>query len=228
MFDAFNRLRIVIPPKAVEAIEVDWILSAGVVDELCFRYEYDEKQRLIAKKVPGAGWTNMVYDQRDRLVFTQDGNLRQKGRWMATLYDDMIRPIATGIMESPTDRDALQNYVNAISAAGSMVSITDLSPTYHLKVWMNPVPVENKFIALTVTCYDDYAWTNKLYTDRYNTRLDQGSSPHPDHLPSVVEQQKVSTRGMVTGTLTRVLEYTDNLQTGKWLLQPCSTTVRQE
>lgn len=221
VFDDFNRLRFVIPPKAVETIEGSWILSAGVVDELCFRYEYDEKQRLIAKKVPGAGWTNMVYDQRDRLVFSQDGNLRQKGRWMATLYDDMIRPIATGIMESPTDRDALQSYVNAISAAGSMVSITDLSPAYYLKVWMNPVPAESRFIALTVTHYDDYVWTNKLYTDRYNNKLDQGSNLHPDHLPSIVEQQKVLTRGMLTGTLTRVLEDMDNLQAGKWL----STTL---
>jgi len=136
---------------------------------------------------------------------------------MATLYDDMNRSIATGIMESASNRNALQNYVNAVSAAGSIVSITDLSPAFHLKVWMNPVPVENKFIALTITHYDDYTWSKKLYTDRYNNKLDQGSNPHPDHLPSAVEQQKVSTREMVTGTLTRVLEDTDNLQAGKWL-----------
>lgn len=221
VFDDFNRLRFVIPPKAVESIEVSWVLSAGIVDELCFRYEYDEKQRLIAKKVPGASWATMVYDQRDRQVFSQDGNLRQNRRWMASLYDDINRPVATGIMESATDRDAIQNYVNAVSAAGSIITITDLLPAYHLKVFMNPVPVENKFIALTVTHFDNYAWTNKLYTDRYNNKLDQGGSLHPDHLPSVVEQQKVLTRGMVTGTLTRVLEDTDNLQAGKWL----STTL---
>lgn len=217
VFDDFNRLRFVIPPKAVESIVIGWVLPASVTDELCFRYEYDEKQRLIAKKIPGAGWATMVYDQRDRLVFSQDGNLSQKGRWMATLYDDINRPVATGIMESAANRNVLQNYVNAVSAAGSIISITDLSPAYHLKVWMNPVPVDNKFIALTVNHYDDYAWTNKVYTDRYNSKLDQGSNPHPDHLPSAIEQQKVSTRGMVTGTLTRVLEDTDNLQAGKWL-----------
>ena len=52
----------------------------NVINELCFRYEFDRKKRMIAKKVPGAGWIYNIYDRRDRLVFKQDANLRNEGK----------------------------------------------------------------------------------------------------------------------------------------------------
>ncbi|MFL9485748.1 DUF6443 domain-containing protein, partial [Chitinophagaceae bacterium LWZ2-11] len=74
VYDDLGLLRFVIPPKAVNAaIGNNWQLATDVVKELCFRYEYDSRNRMIAKKVPGAAWVYMVYDLRDRLVFTQDG-----------------------------------------------------------------------------------------------------------------------------------------------------------
>ncbi|SDX69937.1 hypothetical protein SAMN05444410_1294, partial [Hydrobacter penzbergensis] len=80
VYDDFGNLRFVIPPKAVQAMLVNgiWDLTAGnnvIIAELCFRYEYDGRRRMIAKKVPGAGWVYMIYDKRDRLVFTQDANM---------------------------------------------------------------------------------------------------------------------------------------------------------
>ncbi len=103
IYDDFNRLRFVIPPKATAAVLTNnWQLSAEVIEELCFRYEYDQQGRMIAKKVPGAGWVYMVYDRRDRLVATQDANLRQQGLWMATRYDQLNRPVMTGLLQSNT------------------------------------------------------------------------------------------------------------------------------
>jgi len=54
------------------------VIDQNILKELCFRYEYDQRQRMIAKKVPGAGWVYMVYDLRDRLAFSQDANMRGK------------------------------------------------------------------------------------------------------------------------------------------------------
>ncbi len=117
VYDDFGLLRFVIPPKATMRLyQNGWNFGvpalAGAADELCFQYEYDELQRMVGKKVPGAGWVYMVYDKRDRLVFTQDANMRSKSQWMYHLYDGLNRPIQTGIMTSGISRTSLQGYVN--------------------------------------------------------------------------------------------------------------------
>ncbi|HEX7905820.1 MAG TPA: DUF6443 domain-containing protein, partial [Chitinophagaceae bacterium] len=119
IYDDLNQLRFVIPPKAVEAIRINWAFTADIINELCFRYEYDSRQRMIAKKVPGAGWVYMVYDTRDRLVFTQDANLRNNNRWMATLYDGLNRPVLTGMITYMGNPLALQTAVTTQTATPS-------------------------------------------------------------------------------------------------------------
>lgn len=70
IYDDLNQLRCVIQPHGVELISSNWILTdATILAEQCFRYEYDERQRMIMKKVPGSGEVNMVYDARDRPHF---------------------------------------------------------------------------------------------------------------------------------------------------------------
>ncbi|MBN9299505.1 MAG: hypothetical protein J0I41_21065, partial [Filimonas sp.] len=102
VYDDLSQLRFVIPPKAVTNLQDNnWQLGTTVISELCFRYEYDERQRMIAKKIPGAGWVYMVYDKRDRLVYTQDANMRSKNWWHTTLYDNLNRPIQTAMLTSP-------------------------------------------------------------------------------------------------------------------------------
>ncbi len=116
VYDDLGQLRFVIPPKAVNAISSNWILPTEIVNELCFNYKYDGRNRMIAKKVPGAGWVYMVYDKRDRLVFTQDANMRLKSpdQWSYILYDVLNRPVQTGIMLTNQDRDTLQTYVDGV------------------------------------------------------------------------------------------------------------------
>jgi len=218
VYDDFNRLRFVIPPKAVEAIKTNWSLSTSsgdLINELCFRYEYDLKGRMVAKKVPGTGWVCMVYDVRNRLVFTQDGNLREKGWWAATLYDRMNRPVVTGMLERVFGREELQRHVDGVVQGTATLAIADAGT--RVEVEMNPLVAGAGFTALTITYYDGYGWTNKGYTSRYNARLDAGSNAYGEPLPPESEQQGVSTRGMVTGTKTRVLEDPNNLKTGRWL-----------
>jgi len=114
VYDDLGQLRKVLSPKAVEEIlQADGALSQQVSNELCFSYTYDERRRMVVKKVPGAGEVYMVYDQRDRLAFTQDANMRQQQKWMYTLYDVLNRPVETGMLNGYTgDRESLQALVN--------------------------------------------------------------------------------------------------------------------
>ena len=77
IYDDLNRLRAVIQPAGVETlVQNSWNLNSTILDEQCFRYEYDSRGRMIMKKVPGADEVYMIYDARDRLVMIQDANLR--------------------------------------------------------------------------------------------------------------------------------------------------------
>lgn len=93
IYDDFNNLRCVAQPKGVELLlDNNWNMQAlnnNILDEQCFRYEYDRRNRMTMKKVPGAGEVYMVYDKRDRLVFTQDANMRPQNKWLYTLYDEL-------------------------------------------------------------------------------------------------------------------------------------------
>jgi RHS repeat-associated protein len=118
VYDDFDRLRFVIPPKAVEAI-TNWALTDDVVSELCYRYEYDARNRMIAKKIPGAAWSYMIYDRRDRLLFTQDGNMRKNNQWFHIMYDKLNRQRMTGIVVNTSGVEQFRTHVETASFLSS-------------------------------------------------------------------------------------------------------------
>ena len=83
IYDDYGNLTYVVPPEAVVRIENanDWTKLEDDVfrQKWMFCYQYDGRNRMIAKRVPGSDWMYMIYDQRDRLVLTQDGNQREGG-----------------------------------------------------------------------------------------------------------------------------------------------------
>ena len=137
VYDDFNMLRFIITPKAVKEMlsqtTVTWNLKTpDVASNLCFWYAYDQRGRLISKKTPDADWSYMVYDNRDRLVFLQDGNMRLHKQWLATLYDELNRTVLTGIINYPSgngagtwaDLNNLQLYVNNNTGSGINVGLS--------------------------------------------------------------------------------------------------------
>lgn len=100
IYDDLGRLACVFPPIATDVImRRGWDLSGDILDELCFMYQYDERDRVVVKRVPGVGPLYMVYDNRDRLIFTQDAVQRRATpqEWLAYFYDDLNRISRTGI-----------------------------------------------------------------------------------------------------------------------------------
>jgi len=109
VYNDYNQLAYVIPPLAVTANTVD----ETTLNNLCYQYKYDERNRLVEKKLPGKGWEYMVYDKADRLVGTQDANLRLTSTWLVTKYDRFGRVIYTGLMPLPNEtRESLQGMTN--------------------------------------------------------------------------------------------------------------------
>lgn len=124
IYDELDQLRFVIQPKSVKWLPGNsWAFNGTQgsenVNELCFHYEYDQRGRMIAKKMPGADWSYMVYDKKDRLVYSQDGNMRSNNQWLTVLYDMLNRPVMTGVITYSGGQSALQSYVNGVIGTGS-------------------------------------------------------------------------------------------------------------
>ncbi|WP_190277641.1 DUF6443 domain-containing protein [Adhaeribacter rhizoryzae] len=157
VYDDLGNLRYVLPPKAVEQMsQNNWIFSTAV-SALAFRYHYDARQRLIIKQVPGAEPVYLVYNQRDQLVMSQDGNQRANNgnKWSFTKYDALNRPIYTGVITDTRTHAQLQTdaknstapqfETRPTSSTGPGYTITSSFPTNVLEADV-----------LTYTYYDDY------------------------------------------------------------------------
>ncbi|MGG7549803.1 DUF6443 domain-containing protein [Chryseobacterium arthrosphaerae] len=95
VYNEYDQLAFVLPPMA--SMRGDIVSNTTKHDELCYQYRYDGRGRLVEKKLPGKGWESMVYDKQDRLVATQDAELKAKGQWLYTKYDQYGRVAITGL-----------------------------------------------------------------------------------------------------------------------------------
>ncbi|ANF49245.1 hypothetical protein A0O34_01130 [Chryseobacterium glaciei] len=210
VYNEYKQLAFVIPPLASALASV----SATAMDNLCYQYRYDSKSRLVEKKLPGKGWEYLVYDKQNRLVLSQDANLRsvinnfaQKG-WTFIKYDSFGRVVYTGFFANTATRIAMQTAINnMVSNAGNNEQrdnntpiIQDSENIYYTK---NAFPTGSMTI-LSVNYYDTYP-----------------SLPSEVSIPSAVIGQQVlkqpgqSTTGKNTRTLP-LASYVRNVEDKAW------------
>lgn len=100
VYDDLGQLRYVVPPTAYAQLTVPGPVddNGALFEEILFGYQYDTRGRLIQKHIPGTGLTQLVYDNKDRLVMSQDAQDADEGRWRFTRYDALGRVMQTGRM----------------------------------------------------------------------------------------------------------------------------------
>lgn len=207
IYDDLGNLRCVVQPRGVELIASNWVLTnTTILAEQCFRYEYDQRNRMIIKKVPGAGQVDMIYDARDRLVMTQDARLKATNQYVVTKYDALNRPIETGLWTSSTIPQTHRN------SASNSTSYPTTNGTYEY---------------LTKTGYDDYGAIPSASgltgaIDNTNITGTYGFYTTYNSAPAYAQQLTASsqTRGLVTWTETKILgtatyEYAVNIYDDK-------------
>lgn len=94
VYDDLGDLRYVVPPgiKGTSIAE-----SSANFAELVYGYRYDDRRRLVEKKVPGKGWEYIVYNGNDQPVLSQDAVQRTRKEWSYTKYDAFGRVTSTGL-----------------------------------------------------------------------------------------------------------------------------------
>jgi RHS repeat-associated protein len=225
VYDDLGRLRYVLPPGATNpqlsvsnsssgatstnTFTYSWTVpTTDQVNGICYTYLYDDRGRLIEKKIPGKAVEYMVYDQRDRLVLSQDGNLRSQNKWMLTAYDALNRPVITGLVSSSESRATVAAYA---SAPGTYSAPDWRYYTAHTDLFHNyPASISNTYI-LSYTYYDNYDELSSLAYDgnKFPAMPAGDNSVVPSGLTT-------SVKGMLTGTKLRVLD-PDNPNGSDWI-----------
>jgi RHS repeat-associated protein len=206
IYDNLSNLRCVIQPEGVKAFT--GTLTTTILNEQCFRYEYDERNRMIMKKVPGAAEVYMVYDRWDRLILTQDGVQRSGNWWRFTKYDRLNRPILTGRHYDGTNvgLNAIINHVKANESWLGRYEDIDLTKPFGYTTTQT-YPYGTAPTVFTVIHYDNYSGIPEGFSSSFLTTWNSNFSatdninwPYPQ-MPS----QTNDTKGMVTWTQAMVL-----------------------
>ena len=140
--------------------------SQLILDNLCYQYKYDSRNRLVEKKLPGKQWEFIVYDKLDRPVATGPVNspfsdLSSTG-WLITKYDDFNRPVYTG-WTSATPATAVGR--NTLQQAQNLATVTVLNESKltsgsidGIQAYYSNLVAPTSFNLLTVNYYDNYTF----------------------------------------------------------------------
>ena len=211
VYNDFNQLCFVLSPKATDELaSMATALSAtnsNSLGRLGYAYQYDDRGNCIWKKLPGCEPIYMVYDQADRLVLSQDGNQRVtvagKKQWTVTKYDGIGRMVFTGITKDIDTTKTLTDLVTEYKTKLITESYTD-NLGYSNTNFLNAT-------LLTLNFYDTYNYQN--ITAYKSTSFDLG---YKDFSASGFDTPYGSAKGLLTGTVTAVLDNPNNLLTAMY------------
>ena len=218
IYDAFGSLRCQIQPEGVKYLDANsWSFSGTngqiVLEEQTFQYFYDVSGRLIWKKSPGSDPLYMIYDKRDRLVFTQDGNQRglSTPQWTVTVYDELDRISLKTLFNSSQTVANLQNAINTATATSSVTIANPANTGGGISIVLNTslnaltsTDLNNTAIStiLAYQFYDNYSFNSvKTYNTGY-TNLSAYSTSDPNVISITTS---LRTLGRATGGKIRIL-----------------------
>lgn len=199
VYDQYGNLAFVIPPL----VNSSTAITTTLLDDLCYQYKYDYRNRLVEKKLPGKQWEFIVYDKLDRVVAIgpafspfSDSAVGAVG-WMITKYDIFNRPIYTGWELSATiisaDRKSKQNTIDALStlSESKTTTPTTIDSLTGIAYYTNSV-APTSFKLLTINYYDDYDFQSFTPAIAYTT-------------PVAYNNSTLKPQGLPTGSWVRVL-----------------------
>ena len=191
--DMQGRLRYVIPPLQ-DSLFTSGTKSLSELSKYCYYTEYDEYGRVYKQYKPGAGYVLNLYDKRGRLVFVQDEKQRENGKWSFTKYDELDRPVISGVCTGtePGHKAGLQSQTVFGEQRGTVLH------GYTNQTYPTSVSTNDCYI---ITYYDDYNWSGQTAV-AYSSADAIGATRSNDVL------------GLVTGTKNKVLGITTN----QWLV----------
>lgn len=201
IYDQYGNLTYVLPPLAS-----DVTITSLILNDLCYQYKYDYRNRLVEKKLPGKDWEYIVYNHQNMPVATGPvkkpwgSTSESEIGWLITKYDAFGRVVYTGYYTGRTissnDRKEYQTEQSGLSIFNETISnsfvVDGMTVGYTNKV----LPISN-FKILSINYYDSY---------------DFPYAPNP--MPDFVEGQPVAAhvKTLPVGAWIRILDDESNNQ----------------
>jgi hypothetical protein len=196
--------------------------NKAVLDNLCYQYKYDYRNRLVEKKLPGKQWEFILYDKLDRVVATGPANspfsdITTPG-WSVTKYDAFNRPVITGWLPATVTtatRKTLQDAQNALTSNFNETKIATPTNT------IIPATTGVKFR------YDNAAWPTTGYHVMSVSYYDDYNFPDaPATIPTTIA---TNTAGLSQAVYYNATTKPIGLATGSWIRVPdLSTNYKYE
>ena len=193
VYDDFGNLTYVLPPKVVH----DSSISTNELNELCYQYKYDHRNRLVEKKIPGKDWEYIIYNTLDQPVMTQDGNQRPNKEWLFTKYDAFGRVAYTGLhtQTNVISRTTMQGYVTA-NANQYTARSAENNIAGTLMFYSNTASPGSISEVYTINYYDSYVDTDGQSVPA--TVLGQTTTTNVQGLPTVSKVRVLGTNNWIT------------------------------
>ncbi|WP_395054670.1 DUF6443 domain-containing protein [Flavobacterium sp.] len=160
LYDKYGNLTYVFPPK-VDITNV----NDQALNNLCYQYRYDARNRLVEKKLPGKQWEFIVYDKLDRVIATgpsipPSGPAGFNTGWLITKYDAFSRVIYTAYLENGSSRIDMQTNANNATILNETKTTNTQSVNTIYTNSAFPTITHGLFVLLTQNYYDDYVFPN--------------------------------------------------------------------
>jgi len=196
VYDDYGNLTYVLPPKSEPD---DALPNSTELDELCYQYKYDVRNRLIEKKVPGKKWESIVYNNLDQPILTQDSVLKNENKWLFTKYDAFGRVAYTGLDSLNTvSRTTMQTSANATSLQ-SVTRTTSANTNGDTSMYYNNDAYPSSYDEIhTINYYDTYVDLPAGLSSTVTTYYGLTSSTDTQSLPTVSKVRVLSTNNWIT------------------------------
>jgi RHS repeat-associated protein len=206
VYDNLGNLCFVLPPAALPDAGLTSAGNQTTLNNFCYQYCYDSRNRMTSKQLPGKGVEYMVYNQLDQPVLSQDASQRLTNQWTVTKYDALGRVIVTGLWNagSAIAQATLQNsiYAGAQWDTRDYTNNTTTNPTGYV---ISSYPQLSK--ALTINFYDDYTFTGQPTA----FVAPSGASTNTLGLPTAIKTTVLNTINNTTPDMLWSVMYYDNL-----------------
>ncbi|MDR0833624.1 MAG: DUF6443 domain-containing protein [Candidatus Symbiothrix sp.] len=192
VYDDFGNLRFVLPPLAADATTGGtYTETSAALKDYAYLYRYDNRNRCTWKKLPGAEPVYYQYDSADRLIFTQDGELRDQSLWKFSIPDVFGRVVLEGTCATPSITGVAKVEYTGVANTTSGYTVSGIT-------WSSMQVLQT------------------YYYDNYNFKLTQqpfaGNSAYDDVTPTGFDNQRYGTdtdpikaKGLLTGSITYLL-----------------------
>lgn len=203
IYDRLGNIRYVIPPMASAVLTPSAIGTIPddneTLQDYCFIYKYDSRNRLEEKKLPGAGPVYYAYDACDLLRYSQDGNQRTRGQWTAYAYDNMFRLAYS--CEVGLDSLTATQLRQALSQIDSKTEYTGEDGA--LNGYSNAIPYGTVTSVNVINYYDKYNFLERYQDARDSLEYQVERNYDWRHIDSVNPRQV--NLGMLTGSAVMVM-----------------------